>query len=89
MKDKFLNEKESASIMRKLLQGVNYCHSKGVVHRDLKPENIMFSDSDHTDIKIIDFGLSKNLSGTTMAKMTSKIGSAYYISPEVIAGSYD
>ena len=34
------------------------------MHRDLKPENILFStNDDDTDIKIIDFGLSKKLKG--------------------------
>lgn len=32
------------------------------MHRDLKPENILLSSNeDSTDIKIIDFGLSKKL----------------------------
>jgi serine/threonine protein kinase len=36
------------------------------MHRDLKPENILFStNDDDTDIKIIDFGLSKKLKENT------------------------
>lgn len=54
--------------MKKLFLAINHCHSNGVVHRDLKPENIMYKENpdfptlyDQTDIKIIDFGLSKML----------------------------
>ena len=72
--------------------GINYCHAKGIVHRDLKPENFLYeSKEDNSDIKIIDFGLSKifkpGQAGVT--KMTTKAGTPYYISPEVLAGSYD
>jgi len=51
-------EQQAASIMRKLFMAVNHCHSNGIAHRDLKPENIMYSTKGD-DIKIIDFGLSK------------------------------
>ena len=42
-----------------LLEGMKYCHDKGVVHRDLKPENLLLSDATEDAIlKIADFGLS-------------------------------
>ena len=36
--NKFSDE-EAAKIMRALLSGVDYIHSKDIVHRDLKPGN--------------------------------------------------
>lgn len=37
-----------------------YLHSYGIAHRDLKLENILMVDpTDNTDLKIVDFGLSK------------------------------
>ncbi len=37
-----------------------YLHSFGICHRDLKPENILMVEStEETDLKIVDFGLSK------------------------------
>lgn len=53
-----MSEQSAASIMKKLFQAINHCHSNNVAHRDLKPENIMYNE-EGTDIKIIDFGLSK------------------------------
>ena len=58
----FFTEPEAAHPFKQILQGVNYCHSKNIVHRDLKPENFLYeTKADDSDIKIIDFGLSKIL----------------------------
>ena len=86
-----LSERETISIARKILLAVNYLHSNGIVHRDLKPEHFLFQGS---DIKMIDFGLSKKFSkhiGTDKSEnyMSSLVGTAQYLAPEVIRGKYD
>lgn len=60
------------------------------MHRDLKPENFLYSNnSEDSDLKIIDFGLSKILAGGKLQRMKSRAGTPYYISPEVLTGNYD
>ena len=60
------------------------------MHRDLKPENFLFVDKgEHSDLKIIDFGLSKIMNSGKLQRMKTRAGTPYYISPEVLAGSYD
>jgi len=62
------------------------------VHRDLKPENFLYSGrSIDSELKVIDFGLSKilNAAGNKLQRMKTRAGTPYYISPEVLAGSYD
>lgn len=39
-------ERESAYIMKQVLQALNYCCEKKIVHRDLKLENILFANED-------------------------------------------
>lgn len=56
----FYTEAEAAHAFKQFMQGINYCHNRGVVHRDLKPENFLYESKEpDSDIKIIDFGLSK------------------------------
>ena len=88
----FFTEHEAAHTFKQIMMGVNYCHNQGIVHRDLKPENFLYENKEDTsDIKIIDFGLSKLFTKghNGISKMETKAGTPYYISPEVLAGNYD
>lgn len=73
-----------------MLSAIKHIHDKNIAHRDLKPENIIFDSSDPNNfsIKLIDFGLSKLL-GHDGKLMLTKLGTPYYVSPEVLEGSYD
>ena len=55
-------EADCVQLIRQMLSSVRYLHSKGIIHRDLKLENFLFSDtkSGHSELKLIDFGLSKH-----------------------------
>lgn len=88
----FFSEKEAARVFKQILLAINYCHNNGVCHRDLKPENFIFaSKEDDSDIKIIDFGLSKIFDPTMQgySLMQTGCGTPYYISPEVLTHNYN
>lgn len=80
-------EKEAAYIFKQIISAVNYTHKNGICHRDLKPENILIADKNNLDIKVIDFGLSKHFKASD--NMVDKVGTSYYIAPEVLEGKYD
>jgi len=53
-------ESRAKVISHQIATALYYLHSFGVAHRDLKPENILMADNgENTDLKIVDFGLSK------------------------------
>lgn len=74
-----------------MLSAVKHLHEHGIVHRDLKPENFLMSDtSEDSEVKLIDFGLSKRYSQVkNTEKMHTVVGTPYYVAPEVLKGSYD
>lgn len=80
-------EKRARQIFGKILSGVGYAHSKGVIHRDLKPANIIITEGDEP--KIIDFGIVKMIQdeGHPGATRTGqRIGTPMFMSPEQIIG---
>ncbi|KAK2892972.1 hypothetical protein Q8A67_012960 [Cirrhinus molitorella] len=80
----FYTEKDASTLIRQVLDAVNYLHSMGIVHRDLKPENLLyFNPQDGSKIMISDFGLSK-MEGTGDV-MSTACGTPGYVAPEVLA----
>ncbi|KAK9212679.1 hypothetical protein WN943_002061 [Citrus x changshan-huyou] len=53
----YYSERDTAPVLRVIVNAVNVCHSMGVMHRDLKPENFSFiSRDDNALLKVTDFG---------------------------------
>ncbi|WFC98612.1 CCR4-NOT core subunit cdc39 [Malassezia yamatoensis] len=77
-------EKDAAHIIRTVLEAVEYLHEQGIVHRDLKPENLLFRDrSEHSDLLIADFGLSRMVDDEKMAVLSTTCGTPGYMAPEI------
>ena len=85
---KTFSECDAALIMKQILGGISYCHSKNIVHRDIKPQNLLYESNDPSaKLKIVDFATSDIYEPNTV--MNKKIGSPYYVAPGVLRGAYN
>lgn len=75
------NEYQIASIVQMVLFGLGFLHEKKKIHRDVKSGNILLNRDGYA--KLGDFGVSTSLA-TSLSKRATKIGSPYWMSPEVI-----
>jgi casein kinase II subunit alpha len=66
---------------RKIVQALDFCHSKGIVHRDIKPHNVMI-DHNKKVLKVIDWGLAEFYHPYT--PMNVRVASRYYKGPELL-----
>ena len=89
----FFHEDRAAHVGRQICRALREAHNFGVVHRDLKPANIFLVEhGDEADfVKVLDFGLVKNVSGETkpedqLTQTGLFMGSPKYMAPEQIRG---
>lgn len=84
MADDFtLTERDCILFMRQICDGVGYMHSQNIVHLDLKPENILCKSPSSHNIKLIDFGLARQLEPGTPVRVL--FGTPEFIAPEIVS----
>ncbi|XGW28424.1 hypothetical protein V3C99_008306 [Haemonchus contortus] len=80
----FYSEADASYCIWQVLEGVDYCHQRGVVHRDMKPENLLLaSKAKGAAVKLADFGLAIEVGQDTEAWF-GFAGTPGYLSPEVL-----
>lgn len=77
---------DTVALVRKIADGMAYCHDNGIIHRDLKPENILVA-ADGQPV-IMDFGLAltKGAHRVTYSNLSATAGTPDYMAPEQIEG---
>ena len=77
-----LTEQETLFVIKEVCDALTEAHGEGIIHRDLKPANLMIERiGDRPAVKILDFGIAKNLT-TTGHTLGHTLGTPAYMSPE-------
>ena len=91
------NEHSAAYVIHQVLSALLYCHTSNIVHRDIKAENILIESVEVSivegreielyNIRLSDFSSARSFNKSK--KLTKKVGTPYYIAPEVLKRSYN
>jgi len=79
-----LNYKIVAKLTVQACDALDYAHDRGIVHRDIKPANIMVLNN--FQVKVMDFGIARLETSSSMTQTGIAMGTPNYISPEQLQG---
>jgi len=71
---------------KQLLNGLNYCHKRGIMHRDIKGSNLLINNAGV--LKLGDFGLSRTFNEKDIQyRYTNRVVTLWYRPPELLLGA--
>ncbi|SFT01538.1 protein kinase domain-containing protein [Saccharopolyspora flava] len=76
-----LNHYQLAVMIDGVAAALDAAHRVGIVHRDVKPGNVLLGP--RGQVKLADFGLSRNVAETTMTRSEVLLGTPAYLPPEI------
>jgi hypothetical protein len=71
-------------IASQIAAGLASIHDVGIMHRDVKPANVMRTRTGL--VKLMDFGIAKQIGGVTLTAAGKAVGTPEYMSPEQVTG---
>jgi serine/threonine protein kinase len=79
-----LNTEQAAVVADAIAAGLELAHRRGITHRDVKPGNVLIGEDGQ--VKLTDFGISRNVSEVTMTSSGLILGTPAYMAPEIATG---
>lgn len=75
-----IGNQETERIIGQVSSALRYLHERDILHRDIKPQN--FKIDKEGNVKMLDFGISKNKYTPKLTQLGFVIGTTEYMAPE-------
>ena len=88
----------AAVVLSQIAQALEAAHARDLLHRDIKPSNVMLLAGDAANeaggvpgarlphVKLLDFGIARQIGDTMVTRTGLMVGSPAYMAPETIRG---
>jgi tRNA A-37 threonylcarbamoyl transferase component Bud32 len=82
---------DAVGYVREACEAIAEAHTLGIIHRDVKPANLFLARqrTGESNVKVLDFGISKVIEDTRITEEHVGMGSAEYMSPEQMRSATD
>jgi eukaryotic-like serine/threonine-protein kinase len=77
---------QAIALVKKIADGLAYCHKNDVIHRDLKPENVLITSAGQPVVMDFGLALTKSAHRVTYSNLSATMGTPDYMAPEQIEG---
>jgi tetratricopeptide (TPR) repeat protein len=81
-----LGIERSLGVVRSAAEGLTVLHARGLVHRDVKPSNLFLVGGEVERLKLLDFGVVRAGTGSTVTRSGALVGTPGYVAPEQARG---
>lgn len=83
-----LSPERAVAVVEQIAAALDSAHEVGLIHRDVKPKNILVTNA-RDFVYLIDFGIARNLTDTSLTQTGHTMGTVAYMAPERFRGTTD
>jgi tetratricopeptide (TPR) repeat protein len=84
-----LDLRTAVEVTRRAAEGLAVAHARAIIHRDVKPSNLFLVEGRADRVKVVDFGLARQVLGPSSTRTGTAIGTPRYMAPEQVRGARD
>jgi serine/threonine protein kinase len=77
---------DTLALGRRVADALANAHHHGITHRDVKPSNLFLVDGAPAGVRLLDFGIARDLAAPPLTKTGALVGTPGYMAPEQARG---